>query len=57
MKNLARGSVFLFSLVALIVSLFYSSAVEASNFHLSGPINSQKIFTTTNKIKDRYNLR
>jgi 3D (Asp-Asp-Asp) domain-containing protein len=46
MKNLARGSVFLFSLVALIVSLFYvQPQVEAVTTSISADLsNSQEVF-------------
>jgi 3D (Asp-Asp-Asp) domain-containing protein len=46
MKNLARGSVFLFSLVALIVNLFYiQPQVEAVTTSISADSsNSQEIF-------------
>ena len=46
MKNLARGSVFLFSLVALIVNLFYAQAqVEAVTTSISADLsNSQEVF-------------
>lgn len=46
MKNLARGSVFLFSLVALIVSLFYlQPQVEAVTTSISADSsNSQEVF-------------
>lgn len=45
MKNLARGSVFLFSLVALIVSLFYlQPQVEAVTTSISADLsNSQQV--------------
>jgi 3D (Asp-Asp-Asp) domain-containing protein len=46
MKNLARGSVFLFSLVALIVNLFYiQPQVEAVTTSISADSsNSQEVF-------------
>jgi 3D (Asp-Asp-Asp) domain-containing protein len=46
MKNLARGSVFLLSLVALIVSLFYAQRqVEAVTISISADLsNSQQVF-------------
>jgi 3D (Asp-Asp-Asp) domain-containing protein len=46
MKNLARGSVFLFSLVALILNLFYfQPQVEAVTISISAdPSNSQQVF-------------
>jgi 3D (Asp-Asp-Asp) domain-containing protein len=46
MKNLARGSVFLFSLVALIVNLFYfQPQVEAVTTSISADLsNSQQVF-------------
>ncbi|HEY0048617.1 MAG TPA: 3D domain-containing protein [Pyrinomonadaceae bacterium] len=46
MKNLARGSVFLFSLVALIVSFFYvQPQVEAVTTSISADLsNSQQVF-------------
>jgi len=46
MKNLARGSVFLLSLVALIVSLFYAQRqVEAVTISISADLsNSQEVF-------------
>jgi 3D (Asp-Asp-Asp) domain-containing protein len=45
MKNLARGSVFLFSLVALILNLFYfQPQVEAVTISISAdPSNSQQV--------------
>lgn len=46
MKNLARGSVFLFSLVALILNLFYfQPQVEAVTTSISADLsNSQQVF-------------
>lgn len=46
MKNLARGSVFLIGLVALIVSLFYAQRqVEAVTISISADLsNSQEVF-------------
>ncbi|MDQ3798778.1 MAG: 3D domain-containing protein [Acidobacteriota bacterium] len=55
MKNLARGSVFLFSLVALIVSLFYlQPQVEAVTTSISADLsNSQQVLLEQQEKQDK----